>query len=215
MKKKLIIFGLGDNFKILENEISKKYCISLIIDKNYNQDFYNTGSKYIPVKKKLDENLINKKILILITISDIKTRSSIVRYVKKKFKKIKFPNFISSKAKLVSNPIIGEGSIIFPYSFINHNSVVGDFVIINNSCHIQHDNCVSDFVNINPKVITGGNVNIGSKVTIGINSTLKNNISIGKNSFVGMGSIISQNIPKNTMIYFKSKKIKKLFKNTN
>ena len=51
MKKKLIIFGLGDNFKILENEISEKYYVSLIIDKNYNQDFYNTGRKYIPVKK--------------------------------------------------------------------------------------------------------------------------------------------------------------------
>ena len=135
--------------------------------------------------------------------------------MKLKFKKIKFISFISNKAKLVGKPKINSGSIIFPYTMINHGSLIGEFVIINNSCHIEHDNYISNFVNLNPRVVTGGNVVIGEKTTIGINSTIRNNINIGENSFIGMGSIITKNVPKNTKIYFKSKKVKKLLKNTN
>lgn len=214
MKKKIIIFGLGDNFRVLENELIKRYDISLIIDKNFQSKLYFSNNKYIPVEKKIPDKYKNKKLSILITIADINIRFKNVKFLKFKFKKAKFISFISNKAKVIGKSKINNGSIIFPDTFINCNCVIGEFVIINNSCHIQHDNCISDFVNINPKVVTGGNVFIGKKTTIGINCTLRNNINIGENSFVGMGSIISKNIPKNTMIYFKSKK-KILLKPTN
>lgn len=214
MKKKIIVLGLGDNFRVLEKELVKRYNISLIIDKNFTGKFYFSNNKYIPVEKKIPDKYKNKKLSILITIADINTRFKNVKFLKLKFKNAKFISFISNKAKIIGKSKINDGSIIFPYTLINSNSVIGEFVIINNSCHIQHDNCISNFVNINPKVVTGGNVFIGKKTTIGINSTLRNNINIGENSFVGMGSIISEDIPKNTMIYFKSKKTKKLLKFT-
>ena len=52
MKKNIIIIGLGDNFRVIEEELVKKYTIKFIIDSNYQSEFYLSKKKFISVKKK-------------------------------------------------------------------------------------------------------------------------------------------------------------------
>ena len=114
------------------------------------------------------------------------------------------------------NCIIGPSARIRPVSFIGMNSKIGNFVEIKNSkigkhVAISHLSYVGD-------TILGNKVNIGAgtitcnydgkkkqktiiedNVFVGSNSSLVAPLIIKKNSKIGAGSVITKNIPNNSL----------------
>lgn len=77
------------------------------------------------------------------------------------------------------------------------DTVIGDYTKINNLCHIAHNNKIGKNVEITGCVnVSGGNV-IEDNVWIAPNASIKGYIHIGEGAFVGMGAVVTKDIPAN------------------
>lgn len=75
------------------------------------------------------------------------------------------------------------------------NTVIGDYVKIDACVHIAHDVKIASNVELTSGTMTGGFVTIENDVFVGINATLRNRIVIGAHSCIGMGSVVTKNVP--------------------
>lgn len=77
------------------------------------------------------------------------------------------------------------------------DTVIGDYTKINNLCHIAHNNKIGKNVEITGCVnVSGGNI-IEDNVWIAPNASLKGYVHIGEGAFVGMGAVVTKDIPEN------------------
>lgn len=95
--------------------------------------------------------------------------------------------------------MIGKGSNIMTNTVITNDVSIGKGVLINLSCTIGHDSIIEDFVEICPDVNISGNCFIGGFSFIGTNSTILPNVKIGKNVIIGAGSVVTKDIPDNSL----------------
>lgn len=119
----------------------------------------------------------------------------------------KFPHY--------SNVIIGSYVEIGPNCQIVRGSltptIIGDRNKIDGLCSIGHNTIIGDDNWIASSVMIAGSVSIGNKCTIYASSCIKDQIIIGNNCIIGMGAIVTKNIPCNEMWYGSpAKKVKNL-----
>lgn len=83
---------------------------------------------------------------------------------------------------------------------------MGNFGVYNLNCTIGHDCVIEDFVTISPGANISGNVILSECSYIGTNTSILQGKSraeklvIGKNSIVGAGSVVTKNVPNNTIV---------------
>ncbi len=126
---------------------------------------------------------------------------------------------IMSKAK------IGESVSIGQNCFVGDNVVIGDNAKIQNNVSVYDGVIIENDVFVGPSVVFTNvklpkslepvNKNytktiIRKGVTLGANSTIICGIEIGENAFIGAGSVVTKDVPPNTMWYGNpAKQIKK------
>jgi hypothetical protein len=116
------------------------------------------------------------------------------------------PCFIQHETSIVhATSIVGIGSILSYYSIVTANSIVGKFFHGNYRSYVAHDCNIGDFVTFAPGASCSGNVQIGNHSYIGANATIKqgtikNPLHIGENVLVGMGSVVTRDIPDNSIV---------------
>ena len=109
------------------------------------------------------------------------------------------------------NSKIEEGCIIASGVIITNDVKIGKASIININSTIGHDTLIGAFTEICPNVGISGNCEIGDNVFIGTNATILPNVRIGVNSVVGAGSVVTKNIPDDTLAFgIPAKRIKSL-----
>ena len=127
---------------------------------------------------------------------------------------------IMSKAK------IGESVSIGQNCFVGDNVVIGDNVKIQNNVSVYDGVIIENDVFVGPSVVFTNvklpkslkpvNKNytktvVRKGVTLGANSTIICGIEIGENAFIGAGSVVTKDVPPNTMWYGNpAKQIKKM-----
>lgn len=122
-------------------------------------------------------------------IDFIKRQINPIKYYRKKGAKIGHGCEIYRTVSIDSEPYLVE---------------IGNNVRINSGCHlITHDggcwvirNCKSEFADVD----LFGKITIGNNVSIGTNSMILPNVSIGDNVIVGAGSIVTHDIPPNSVV---------------
>jgi acetyltransferase-like isoleucine patch superfamily enzyme len=110
--------------------------------------------------------------------------------------------------RIGSNVSIGTGSCI------EHHILIGDNVRIHSQVFIPEYSVLENYVWIGPNVVftnakyplsrgvkerLKGPI-IKSRVKIGANATILPGIEIGKNSLIGAGSVVTNNVPPNTVV---------------
>ena len=139
-------------------------------------------------------------------------------------------NFISDKAK------IGKNVKIWHFAYVGDNTVIGDNVKIGSLSHIDYDVVIGEntmiegLVYIPPKSRIEKNVFIGPSVSltndpyppsgkmvgvvikegaiIGTRAVVLAGVTVGKNSVVAMGSVVTKDVPDNTVVVGVPAKIK-------
>jgi len=105
---------------------------------------------------------------------------------------VKIQSMVSIKKGTLQNTQIGSGTIIGSFTNIAHNVKIGK-------------NCF-----IAPGLVTGGSCVIEDGVYIAMSVTIRNGIKIGKNSILGMGAVVTKDVPPNcTMVGNPAKLYKK------
>lgn len=110
-------------------------------------------------------------------------------------------NLISKHSHIGSyNVNIEEGVIIMNGVNISNSVVVGRGSMIYYNSNITHDCIIGEFVEISPSVNILGRVKIGAFSRLGANCTILPDIIIGNNVTIGAGSVVTKNIPDNTIV---------------
>ena len=103
----------------------------------------------------------------------------------------KFPHIglveVGNDVEIGANVVIDRGSLGI--------TVIRDGCKINNGTHIGHNVKISKNTIILPHAYLGGSSRVGERCWIGPKTTIRNKIEIGSDAFIGMGSIVTKNVP--------------------
>jgi acetyltransferase-like isoleucine patch superfamily enzyme len=116
---------------------------------------------------------------------------------------------------ILSGAIIGENCNICSHTFIENGVTIGNNVTLKSGVYIWEGVHVDDKVFIGPNVTFTNDIAPRSKqfpgkfietfiargASIGANSTIVAGNKIGKYSMIGAGSVVTKNIPNNTLWY--------------
>jgi acetyltransferase EpsM len=95
---------------------------------------------------------------------------------------------------------IGKGVLMAPLSQLSPDVTIGDNCIILPNSFVGHDSTLQDHVSIATNSVIGANVVVGTGCHIGSNATIREKINIGKFSLVGMGSVVTKDVPDNSIV---------------
>lgn len=135
--------------------------------------------------------------LISIT-SNIKFREKIIDLFLKEA--IPSPIMIHEDVKVPPNCQIGDGTLILNSVRIAPFSIIGSHVFASAFVNIEHHCVIGNNVTFGPGVFLSGAVHIGNNVVFGSNIAVEPGIRIGSNSIISSGSIITKDVPANTVV---------------
>lgn len=95
---------------------------------------------------------------------------------------------------------IESGCNIMTGTIITNDIVIKKGALINLNCTIGHDSIIGRFVELSPGVHISGNCEVGDYSILGTNSTVLPKIKIGANVVVGAGSVVTKDVPDNSVI---------------
>ena len=119
---------------------------------------------------------------------------------------MKFPHFggviIGNNVEIGANCQIAKGAL--------SDTIIGDGCKINGLCFIAHNCILGKNVWITGDTMLAGSVKIEDDVTIFSKVMVREQVRIGKSAIVGMGSVVTKNIPANEIwLGVPAKKIEK------
>lgn len=95
---------------------------------------------------------------------------------------------------------IAEGQNIMHQVVIESNNRIGRACLIHTAAFISHDTIIGDFCEISPRTNLLGQVRIGNFCRIGTAATILPQVSIGDNVIVGAGSVVTKDVPSNSLV---------------
>ena len=81
------------------------------------------------------------------------------------------------------------------------DTVIEDGCRIDNSCFISHNVHLGEDTIVIGESIMFGSSSTGKRAYISGNSTIRNKATIGADSFIGMGSVVTKDVPDGTVVY--------------
>ncbi|PMK00928.1 hypothetical protein BCU09_16855 [Vibrio cyclitrophicus] len=122
---------------------------------------------------------------------------------------LKEVGLISGEAEIgnIDNKI-SASAIILSGSKITISVSIGKSTLINKNVMISHDVKVGNYVDIAPNVTLLGGVIIGNSCDIGSSATILPGVKVGDNCRIGAGSVVTRDIPDNSVAYGVPAKVK-------
>lgn len=107
---------------------------------------------------------------------------------------------IAPQALILDCNTIGPGAVFCSNSMVTSNARIGKFFHCNIYSYVAHDCVIGDFVTFAPGVRCNGRVHIDDYAYIGTNAiiregTVEKPIRIGKGAVVGMGAVVTKDVP--------------------
>tara|TARA_A100001388_G_C28730874_1_gene481391 strand:- start:179 stop:844 length:666 start_codon:yes stop_codon:yes gene_type:complete len=191
--KGLVIVGLGETA-----ELAHQY---FTYDSSYKVSAFSVDAEYINSEKflnlpvvaieKLSESYHPNEYEAFVAISATKMnryRSEIYKRIKNQGYKL--ATYVSSKAFLWNNTVVGENCFILENNTLQPFTRIGNNVIIWSGNHIGHRTVIEDNCFISSHCVISGFCKIGNSSFLGVNCTLEDGVVVEEDTFVGAGAII-------------------------
>ena len=197
----IYLFGKGKRYKIVKDLLNQNRIKSklIVIDEKYDY-----SKKIFDIKYFLKRYNCKKDFLI-ITIADPNKRFEIFNRLSQKKKIQLYPPLISKSATIKKKVKIGNGTIIMDHAYLGENVNIKENCSIGVSSLISHDTKINSYSEVSHKSKLAGNVNIGKRCFLGLGSIMIQNLKLSDGCFVGAGVLVKKNQPKNTRITLKQK----------
>ena len=108
----------------------------------------------------------------------------------------KFPHYggviIEDEVELGSNVSIDRGTM--------SDTIIKKGAKIDNFCHIAHNVIIGRYALVIANTMVGGSTEIGDYAWIAPSVSLREGIKIGEKAFVGLGAVVTKDIPDNTVV---------------
>jgi acetyltransferase EpsM len=114
---------------------------------------------------------------------------------------VQFANVIHPSVVIMPSAKMGRGISVFAQAVVNSSAQIGHHVVINTSVVVEHDCVIEDGASLSPGVRMGGRVVIGQGAFLGTGATCVPRITIGERAIVGAGSVVTRDIPADTLAY--------------
>jgi sugar O-acyltransferase (sialic acid O-acetyltransferase NeuD family) len=113
------------------------------------------------------------------------------RYEEGQTKGYRAASYVSSRARLWPDLVIGPGCMIFENVVVEPFSRIGSNSILRANAHISHDGVVGDHVFLAPRVALAGKCKVGDNCFIGVNATLRDTVAVASGCVVGAGAVVA------------------------
>lgn len=203
--EKIILIGSGQHANVVLYNIKCQNKYDVIGYFESNEDKVNTFYKNLPVL----ECYKNQELKQL--IKKYGTNKFFIGFGNMKYRRDVFNEFISSgwepvnvfhpNAVISEDAKIGRGVLIECGCLITPNPIIGDNVVVNTGSQVNHDNVIENHVYIASGVVLSGGVTIKENTLIDDSVTVTLGRTIAENSIVGAGSIVTKDIPENSIAY--------------
>jgi len=117
-----------------------------------------------------------------------------------KAKGYQLASYVSSRAFVWRNVVMGEHCFIFENNVLQPFVTVGQNVVMWSGNHIGHHSTIKDHTFISSHVVISGFVEVGESCFMGVNSTVANNVRIGQGCLVGAGALILGDVDENQTV---------------
>ncbi len=202
--ERVLILGGGKGAAVVISVIRSlgpKYCITGILDDDasirgkkimgYEILGRLNDTEYLWKEKKFDKLIISITTLISLRAKLFRKYNEIG---------IPFANIIDPTVSLHSNIAMGTGNIIMAFSRVGPCAVLGDNNFLSAYVNIEHHNVLGDNCTFGPGVYLSGSIQIGDEVLFGTGIYIEPRRIIGSRSIIASGSIITQNIPPDSIV---------------
>lgn len=120
-------------------------------------------------------------------------------YQAAKTKGYKPASYISSRAFVWRNVVLGEHCFVFEDNTLQPFVKIGNNVVLWSGNHIGHHTLIQDNCFIASHVVISGFCKIGCNSFLGVNATLANNVTIGEDNWIGIGVTIVRDTEPNQL----------------
>jgi sugar O-acyltransferase (sialic acid O-acetyltransferase NeuD family) len=112
-------------------------------------------------------------------------------YLDAKHRGYRCARYISSRAFVWRNAVIGEHCFIFEGNVIQPFTRIGDNCILWSGNHIGHRTVVDDHVFIASHAVISGYCQIGQGSFIGVNATFSDRVRVAADNVIGAGALVT------------------------
>jgi acetyltransferase EpsM len=113
----------------------------------------------------------------------------------------KFTNIIDKSAIIPGGFCkIGRGVMMAPLSQLSPDTTISDQCVLLPNSFVGHDSYLEENVSLATNAVVGANVRIGKGCHVGSNATIREKINIGAFSLIGMGAVVINDVPENSIV---------------
>jgi acetyltransferase EpsM len=196
--KRIAIYGAGGHAKsALEVCRDEGYEVVAVIEDNASQKIF-CG---IEVLSTIPDDYHERGIGVHFAIGNNSHRREIVGRALKFMDHGLLATLIHSSAVVSKISSVGPGTLIMPLAYVGPNTELGTCSIVNTGSIVEHDSIIGNFSSLGPGATLAGNVRVGDLTMIGMRASVLEKISIGSRVTVGANSLVTRDIPENSLGY--------------
>lgn len=109
-------------------------------------------------------------------------------------------SYISSKATVLNQGMIGDNCFILEDNTIQPFTRIGNNVVLWSGNHIGHHSVIKDHVLFTSHVVLSGHCVVEKYCVLGVNATVRDGLTLAEGTFLAMATAVTRNTPEWSII---------------